>query len=75
MKTEKFKTYFADAHCVDCGVEFRSKNAHGLASQHHYKTGHTVIVDVQKSYVLTTRDSDWYKSWEAGHRDSIKGDS
>ena len=37
--------------CRDCDAGGKYKNAHGVASQHHQKTGHTVDVEEHRIYV------------------------
>ncbi len=64
MKTHKLSSYDVDGMCDDCDFEASSKNAHGLAAQHHYRTGHTVHIEVVRGYTMTKEDSDWYKSWK-----------
>ena len=36
------------AYCVDCGVEYESRNAFGLAVQHHDRTGHRVHIQTTR---------------------------
>ena len=64
MAIEKFSSYDAEARCDDCEFEAHSKNAHGLAAQHCQKYGHTVHIDVYRSYTLTQTDSSWHTSWK-----------
>ena len=43
--TWTFFTYFA--RCTECSWELSSKNALGLAAQHHDRTGHSIATDVE----------------------------
>ncbi len=39
------------AVCHECGTVWSEKNAHGVAVQHHDKTGHWGSVTVEMSYL------------------------
>ena len=41
----------ASWRCRDCDAGGRYKNAHGVAAQHHQKTGHMVDVEENRVYV------------------------
>jgi len=43
------------AECFDCGKRWNTRNAHGVAVQHHDKTGHMVWVDYEMSYIYDRR--------------------
>jgi len=64
MDTKKFHSYNARARCENCDWNQTSDNAHGLAAQHHYATGHTVHVEVEKGYTMTQNGSEWHESWK-----------
>jgi hypothetical protein len=36
--------------CSVCGIEWDSRNVHGLAAKHHYKTGHQTWVELRYLY-------------------------
>lgn len=40
-----------NAYCVECDKTWDSKNAHGVAVQHHDKTGHEVHVEAGYVYI------------------------
>lgn len=44
------------AICFVCGKEWSSRNAHGVAVQHHDKTGHTVAISYEMTYVYGYSD-------------------
>lgn len=46
----------AKALCRQCGFAQYKNNAMGLAAQHHYRTGHTVDVDLYNYHVFGDRD-------------------
>ena len=46
------------ARCQDCNFRQYERNAMGLAAQHHYRTRHVVIVDVNHSYVFQNEPTD-----------------
>ena len=64
MKTVRFSSYDAEASCDGCDFWVGSKNAHGLAAQHHYKTGHTVHITVERTFTMTTEGSEWHEDWK-----------
>ena len=64
MKTIKFSNTEASARCEECEFEVHSRNAHGLAAQHHYKTGHTVTIDKHSSHTMTAAGSNWHHDWK-----------
>ena len=41
-----WKYFFYHAKCEDCDWELDSKNALGLAAQHHDKYDHNIFIDV-----------------------------
>jgi len=53
--TWRFFDYFAK--CNECNWKLDSKNALGLAAQHHDRTGHSIGIEVQ-GHVLYLSDAD-----------------
>lgn len=49
--------------CDDCDFKNCSKNGHGLAAQHAYRTGHTVHVYKTSQYTITHDEHPWYLNW------------
>ena len=67
MSAAHFSNYSAEARCEDCDWESFTKNSHGLAALHQKKTGHTVHIEVYKSYTITESDSKWHQEWKKIH--------
>ena len=56
------KRTLVQAICFDCGQRWDAANAHGVAVQHHDRTGHSVAIDYEMSYVY------WGQAGEAQAR-------
>ena len=63
----RFNSFEASAFCTECDWETDGKNAHGIAVQHHRRTGHTVNVEQIQSFTYTTENSEWVREWKRLH--------
>jgi len=61
--TRRFFDYFAK--CTECDWKLASKNALGLAAQHHDRTGHSIGIDVN-GHVSYLSNADHKKRQTAG---------
>lgn len=57
-RSRKSGVIHAYAECQTCGVVYDSRNALGLAAQHHDKTGHTINTEQCISVTYGNFDSD-----------------
>ncbi len=47
MSRHTWKCFTYDAECEGCDFRVISRNALGLAAQHHDKTGHSIQIEVE----------------------------
>ncbi len=46
FKTDiRYRQDIVQAACQECGWSTQARNGHGIAAQHHYRTGHTVVIE------------------------------